>query len=126
MEHSPYSILGTKPDLALSVGFLSRWLENPTNENVTRLKRVLSYVSDTVDVRVTYLAAWRDTLGCYSDADFEGCLKTGWSILGVVITYAVGAISWRSQKQAMVNTSTAEAKIVTVTQATKEIGWLNY
>ena len=35
-----YLMLGTRPDLADSVGFISRSLENSTQEDVVRVKRV--------------------------------------------------------------------------------------
>ena len=35
-----YLMFGTRPDLAYTVGFLSRSLENPTLEDVIRVKRV--------------------------------------------------------------------------------------
>lgn len=33
-----YLMLGTRPDLAYSVGFISRALENPTHEDIVRVK----------------------------------------------------------------------------------------
>ncbi|KAG5871371.1 hypothetical protein JTB14_028904 [Gonioctena quinquepunctata] len=36
-----YLMLGTRPDLAYSIGFLSRSLENPTAEDVAKVKRML-------------------------------------------------------------------------------------
>ncbi|KAG5871370.1 hypothetical protein JTB14_028903 [Gonioctena quinquepunctata] len=39
--------------------------------------------------------------------------------------HAGGAISWLSQRQAMVATSTTEAEIVAANEATKEIIWLS-
>lgn len=39
-----YLVVGSRPDLAFSVGNLSRFLENSTKEDVIRTKRVLRYV----------------------------------------------------------------------------------
>lgn len=39
-----YLVVGSRPDLAFSVGYLSRLLENFTKEYVIRTKRVLRYV----------------------------------------------------------------------------------
>jgi hypothetical protein len=38
--------------------------------------------------------------------------------------YAGGAISWRSQRQVVVATSTTEAEIISASEATKEVIWL--
>lgn len=120
-----YLMLGTRPDLAYSVGFLSRSLENHTTEDVTRLKRVFRYIAGTIDLGIVYNKDSNHELECYSDADFGGCTTTGRSTSGVVVKYAGGAISWLSQRQTIVATSTTEAEIVAATEATKEIMWLS-
>lgn len=119
-----YLMIGTRPDLAYSVSFLSRTLETPTEEDVVRLKRVLRYVKGTYDLGILYHLNSRCTLECYSDADFGGCSTTGRSTSGVIIKYAGGAISWISKRQAITATSTTEAELVAVNEATKEIIWL--
>lgn len=120
-----YLMLGTRPDLAYCVGFLSRKLENPSPEDIVRVKRVFRYIAGTIDVGVVYDKNGKRELECYSDADFGGCLTTGRSTSGVVIKYAGGAISWMSQRQTIVATSTTEAEIVAATEAAKEIIWLS-
>lgn len=121
-----YLMLGTRPDLAFSVSVLSRTLENPTAEDILRLKRVFRYVAGTINYGITYKSKIKgDSLECYSDADFGGCTKTGRSTSGVVINYAGGIISWLSQRQAMVATSTTEAEIVAAHEAVKEVIWLS-
>lgn len=119
-----YLMLGTRPDLAYSIGFLSRTLENPSNEDITRVKRVFRYISGTINYGIFYNNEHAQELECYSDADFGGCLKTGRSTSGVVVKFAGGVVSWLSQRQAMVATSTTEAEIVAASEATKEVIWL--
>ncbi|KAG5869352.1 hypothetical protein JTB14_015119 [Gonioctena quinquepunctata] len=121
-----YLMLGTRPDLAYSIRFLSRSLENPTAEDVAKLKRVFRYIAGTLDLGIIYRPNLkRGTLECYSDADFGGCTKTGRSTSGVIMIQAGGAISWLSQRQAMVATSTTEAESVATNETTKEIIWLS-
>ena len=121
-----YLMVGTRPDLAYSVGFLSRFLENPSTEDIVRVKRVLRYIKGTIDKGITYqVKGEKGVLKCYSDADFGGCVHTGRSTSGVVMLYGSGAISWLSQRQAMVTTSTSEAEIVAANEAAKEVMWLS-
>lgn len=118
-----YLMLGTRPDLAYSMGFLSRSLENPSAEDIVRVKRIFRYIAGTIDLGIVYCHKInKGILECFSDADFGGCTKTGRSTSGVVVTYADGAISWLSQ--AMVATSTTEAEIVAANEAAKEVIWL--
>lgn len=120
-----YLMQCTRPDLAYSVGFLSRSLENPSSEDVIRIKRVLRYISGTINQGIMYQCNPRKRiLECYSDADYGGCTNTGRSTTGIVIIHAGGAISWLSQRQAMVATSTTEAEIVAANEGSKEIIWL--
>jgi hypothetical protein len=49
-----YLMRGTRPDLAYSVGFISRTLENPTREDVIRVKRVFRYIAGTLDLGIVY------------------------------------------------------------------------
>ncbi|GFV65948.1 retrovirus-related Pol polyprotein from transposon TNT 1-94 [Trichonephila clavipes] len=118
-------MVGTRPDLAYSVGFLSRSLENPSVEDIVKVKRVFRYIAGTVGYGITYHATeTKGVLHCYSDSDFGGCTKTSQSISGYVMIYAGGAISWRSQRQAIVATSTTEAEVIAASEAAKEVIWL--
>lgn len=49
-----YLMLGTRPDLAYSVGSPSKALENPCQEDIIRIKRVLRYLVDTLDHGIVY------------------------------------------------------------------------
>jgi hypothetical protein len=120
-----FLMTGTRPDLAYSVGYLSRVLDKSTTEDIVRAKRVLRYVAGTIDKGIVYQPRYNPgILECYSDADFAGCNSTGRSTSGVVVCHAGGAISWLSQRQTMVTTSTTEAEFVAATEAAKEIIWL--
>lgn len=57
----------------------------------------------------------------YSDADFGGYSGYGRSTSCAAVMYAESVISWLTQIQAMVTTSTAETKII----AGKEVIWLS-
>lgn len=121
-----YLMVGSRPDLAFSVGFLSRTLENPTKDDVIRAKRVLRYVAGTLNQGITYYCndEGRKLVG-YSDADFGGCEVTKRSTTGVLVTYAGGAISWLSRRQDTVALSTTESEIIAASEAGKEMVWFN-
>ena len=121
-----YLMLGSRPDLAYAVGFLSRSLENPTTEDLARLKRVFRYIASTINLGIMYRQnAVKGVFKSYSDADFGGCTKTGQSTSGVVVIYAGGAISWLSQRQGTVALSSTEAELVAANEGAKEVVWLS-
>ncbi|GFY62595.1 integrase core domain protein [Trichonephila inaurata madagascariensis] len=120
-----YLMVGTRPDLAYGVGFLSTSLENPSAEDIVRVKRVFRYIAGTVGYGITYCATeTKGVLHCYSDSDFGGCTKTSRSTSGYVMIYLGGAISGCRQRQAIVATSTTEAEVIAASEAAKEIIWL--
>jgi hypothetical protein len=63
------------------------------------------------------------TLG-YADSDFAGELDTGRSRTGYVFVMAGGAISWKSNLQTTVATSSTEAEYMAASDAAKEAVWL--
>lgn len=64
-----------------------------------------------------------DVIG-YSDSDFAGCVDSRKSTSGYIFMMADGAISWRSTKQTLVDTSTMEAEFVSCFEATSHGVWL--
>lgn len=117
-----YLMVGTRPDLAYSIGVLSRHLENPSMEDWQRVKRVLRYLAGSLDKGIVYKHDYKPgILECFSDADFGGCKESGRSTSGVLVLYSGGAISWFSQRQTVVATSTTEAEIIAANECAREV-----
>lgn len=65
-----YLVSGTRPDLAFSVGYLSRLCHRPSHEHWAEVKIVLRYLGGTVSMGVTYnVEDKRMQLTGYSSAD---------------------------------------------------------
>ena len=60
----------------------------------------------------------------YSNSDFVGCLDSSKSTFGYLFLLAEGAISWKSAKQSIIDTSTIEAEFVACFEATIHVLWL--
>ncbi|GFW38940.1 integrase core domain protein [Trichonephila clavipes] len=102
-------MVGTRADLAYSVGFFFEILENTSADDIVRVKRVYRYIAGTVGYGITYHATeTKGVLQCYSDSEFGGCTKRSLSTSKYVMIYVGGTISWHSQRQAIVATSTTE------------------
>ena len=68
---------------------------------------------------------WRyDTNRLLVDADLAGNVDIRRSTIGYVYTLGGTAVSWGSQLQKIVALSTTEAEYVAVTEANKEMVWL--
>ena len=131
-----YAMLGTRPDLAYSVGCLSRFNSNPGATHVTALKHVLRYLAGTTDYRLVYGTSSTNTtrhsdrmqpvpfsVFGYCDSDYAACVDERLSVAGWVFMAAGGATSWQSQKQKAVALSTVEAEYMAACAASKEAVW---
>jgi len=120
-----FLMTSTRPDIAFAVSVASRKLENPTQDDIVKVKRILRYLKGTISTGIVYKPQQDgDTLLSYSDADHGGDKTTGKSTTGVICIYAGGAISWLSQRQTSVAISTTEAEVVAASEATREAVWL--
>lgn len=120
-----FLMCGTRPDIAYAVSVASRNLENPTDRDVLRVKRILRYLRGTTEYGLHYKRKHRKgVIDCYSDADHGGDLKTARSTSGVLCLYSGAPICWISQRQPSVAISTTEAEIVAASEAAREIVWV--
>ena len=126
-----YAMMGTRPDLAYSVGYLSRFSSNPGLAHVTALKHVLRYLAGTSDYQLVYGTSQRNESSPsrpfqvygYCDSDYAACVDDRLSVAGWVFLAAGGATSWQSQKQKSIALSTVEAEYMAACAACKEAVW---
>lgn len=116
--------VGTRPDISFAVGRASRSLSQPSDADVTAVKRIFKYLRGTLDFGIFYKKISKFTLECFSDSDYAGCPVTRRSTSGYIFNLGSGAISWCSQLQKCVVTSSTEAEYVAGSQSVKELIWL--
>ncbi|KAK1680872.1 hypothetical protein QYE76_041720 [Lolium multiflorum] len=80
-------LVNTRPDLAYSVGIVSRYMEAPTTEHWAAVKHILRYIKGTTDYGIVYLKEKGKVkiLG-YSDSDMAGDVDDRKSTSGVAIS----------------------------------------
>ena len=92
----------TRPDICAAVVKLSTKLENPTHGDWKAAKRVLRYLSGTLDKGILYPKEVELNLWAHSDSDWAGCKKTRRSTSGYVVYLGTSPISWKSKMQSIV------------------------
>ncbi|RLN40738.1 hypothetical protein C2845_PM01G40940 [Panicum miliaceum] len=118
-------LVHTRPDLALSVGYVSRFMERPTVEHMGAVKRLLCYIADTIDYGLIYPRGLGETkLVGYSDSDLAGDIDTRESTSGALFFLGASLISWQSTKQRILALSSCEAEYVAATMAASQAIWL--
>lgn len=66
-------LVHTRPDIAFSVGIISRFMETPTSVHLNAAKRVMRYVRGTLNYGLTYTeGSGNNLLTGYSDSDLAG------------------------------------------------------
>jgi hypothetical protein len=68
-----YLMVGTRPDIAFTLGMLSRFTSQPQSHHQIALQRLLRYIKATQSYRITYR---NRQLIRYTDADFRGSVVT--------------------------------------------------
>jgi len=118
-------LVNTRPDLAYSVGYVSRFMEKPTTEHLAAVKRVLRYIAGTLDYGCFYTRKEKDALLVgFSDSDLAGDIDTRKSTTGVIYFLGKNIITWQSQKQKVVVLSSCEAEYIAGTTAACQGVWL--
>ena len=134
METKPYArLIGslmyaqvcTRPDLAFSVGILSRFQTSPTQEHWIAGKKVLRYLQKTKSYMLVYRQVKNLELIGYSDSDFAGNYpKSKKSTSGYIFMLAGGAVAWKTMKQSIITTSTMQAEFVAVYECMCQGLWM--
>ena len=105
-----YAALGTRPNIAFAVTWLSWFNSDPTEEHLRYTKYVLRYLKGTKSLWICYNKSSNASLIGYSDFDRGENKDDHHSTLGQVFTLANGAISWASQCQKTVALSVGESE----------------
>jgi hypothetical protein len=121
-------LIHTRPDLAFSVGYLSRFMEKPHEEHVVAVKRVLRYVAGTRSHGLLYARDKNCALKLtgYSYADMAGDIDTRKSTSGVIFLLGNSPVTWQSAKQKVVALSSCEAEYIAAATAACQGVWLSH
>ena len=118
-----YAMVCTRPDIAHAVGVVSRYMRNPGKQHWLAVKWILKYLRGTTSQALCFGGS-NTTLQGYVDSDMVGDRDSSRSTTGYVFTVGGTAVSWISRLQRVAAFSTTEAKYVALTEASKEMIWL--
>ena len=118
-----YAMVCTRPDIAHAVGVVNRYMSNPGKRHWLAVKWILRYLRGTTSQALCFGGS-NTTLQGYADSDMAGDRDSSRSTTGYVFTVGGTAVSWISRLQRVVALSSAEAEYVALTEASKEMIWL--
>lgn len=109
-------------DILTAVSFCATRVLNATDEDWSKLTRILSYLLYTRDQKLILRVGPDLHLKAYVDASF-GLYEDGKSITGVVIMLGDATIYVKSGKQKIVTRSSTESELVGISDALSQILW---
>uniref|UniRef100_A0A8R7U4Q1 Reverse transcriptase Ty1/copia-type domain-containing protein n=1 Tax=Triticum urartu TaxID=4572 RepID=A0A8R7U4Q1_TRIUA len=119
-------LVNTRPDIALAVGVRSRYMEAPSTRHWTAVKQILRYIRGTLHYGCSYMkGSGAPSLVGFSNSDHGGDVDDRKSTSGVVFFLGGSVVTWTSQKQKVVATSSCEAEYVAAAAATCQGVWLS-
>lgn len=119
-----YLANSTRPDIAFATNLLARYSSAPTRRHWNGIKHIFRYLQGTVDLGLYYARNSSRCLVGFADAGYLSDPHKTRSQTGYVFTMGGTAISWRSQKQSLVATSSNYAEIIALHEACRECVWL--
>lgn len=99
----------TRPDIAFAVNKVCQYLHTPTTDHYTAVKRILRYISGTMDFGLKFVKSRSNLVSAFSDADWAGCSDDRRSTGGFAVFLGSNLISWTARKQPTVSRSSTEA-----------------
>ncbi|GJV41352.1 retrotransposon protein, putative, ty1-copia subclass [Tanacetum coccineum] len=121
-----YAVRCTRPDVAFAQNITSRFQQNPGDLHWTTVKNILKYLRNTKDMFLVYGGDIKRELrvSCYTDAGYLTDADDLKSQTGYVFVLNGGAVDWKSTKQSIFATSSAEAEYIAAYDASKEAVWV--
>jgi len=116
-----YLAMMVRPDLCNSVRELSRYLEHPTKEVINGIKRVMRYLSGTVDHGVEYCYGAHGGVEGYCDASYAGDKHKRKSVSGYLLMSNGSVVDWKSQLQSVIAQSTMESEYIALATLTNKM-----
>jgi hypothetical protein len=118
-------LIHIRPKLTFSVGYISRFMQQPTTEHQQTVKRIIRYVAGTLDHGLYYPRCPGEAhLVGYNDSDHAGDFNTSKSTGGILFFFGKCLVSWQSVKQQVVVLFSCETEYIAASTASTQALWL--
>ncbi|GKB95709.1 hypothetical protein Tco_0981846 [Tanacetum coccineum] len=109
-----YAVRCTHPDVAFAQNITSQFQQNPGDLQWTTVKNILKHLRNTNDMFLVYRGDLKRELriSCYTDVGYLTDADDLKSQTGYVFVLNGGAVDWKSAKQIISATSSAEAEYI--------------
>jgi hypothetical protein len=120
-----YASVGTRPDLAYALSYLTRFNAKPTLLAMQMLRRLLKYVATRGKIALFYKRGKGGfLLEGYTDASWADDALDRKSTSGYAFVVNGTLVAWQSRRQHSVATSSMESEYIAAGMAAKQAIWL--
>lgn len=114
----------SRPDIAFPTSLLARYGHDPCERHWEGAKMILKYLKRTIGYGLFYQKSKDFNLVGFADAGYLSDMTRSRSQTGYVFTTMGAAVAWRSSKQSISATSTSNAELIALFEASKECVWI--
>lgn len=120
-----YISMGTRPDIAFSVNYLSRFQNSYSATHFKYALRVLKYLFCTRNIKLIYMKNnHSEILDSVVDADWAEDIVDRRSTTGYIVRLFGNIIHWKSRKQGSVAKSSTYAEYVALSEAVTDVNFM--
>ena len=112
-----------RPDILAAVSFCATRVLAPSEQDLIKRKRILGYLSNTLDQKLLLKIGARMQVRAYVDSSF-GTYQDGKSVTGTIIFLGEAPVYFKSSKQKIVTRSSTEAELIGISDALSQILWM--
>ena len=114
----------SRPDIYYSISVCARYQSNLKQPHITAVKRIIRYVSGTLNYGIWYSKDFNMSLAGFSDADWARDADERKSTRGSYFYFRNSFVSWHNKNQKSISLSTADAKYIVVDSCWTQLLWM--
>ncbi|KAL2230632.1 UNVERIFIED_CONTAM: Retrovirus-related Pol polyprotein from transposon RE2 [Sesamum indicum] len=116
----------TRPNISFIVQQLSQFLQAPRTSHWDAALHVLRYLKGTSSTGLFFSSSSSVQLSAFSDASWASYLDSRRCVTGYCVFLGSSLISWKTEKQATVSRSSAEAEYRAMASTVCELLWFSF
>ena len=114
----------TRPDITFAVSVVSQFMNEPTEEHMEAVTRILRYLKKTPGLGLLFRKTDNRSVEMFTDASWASEITSRRSTTGYCAYVWGNLVTWRSKKQSVVARSSAEAEYRALALGIQEAMWI--